>query len=149
MRRLERFWVHLGGATLVFDHRQDRADVRVGPVDHEQVREPRCRDAEIRERAIVPGISNSLTIATDDIDRGQVLGGGKTSRHDNGINFPYLIDLQARRSRISTSRSTKTAQDPSPLPRGIDIVFKDLDSFHRRQIRSGNCRPSFDDPIIP
>ena len=72
---------------LVLDHREDRAVVGVGPVQHEQVREPGGRDAQVRLRAVVPRVVDAATVATDHVDRRQVLRRREAGREDDRVDL--------------------------------------------------------------
>jgi len=70
---------------LVLDHLDDRVGVGVRPVEHEQVREARRRDALVGLGTLAPGVGDREPAAAGDVDRREELRRGEAGGQDQRV----------------------------------------------------------------
>ena len=79
-----------GEFRLALEHDHDLATVRARPVEHEEIREPRHRDAEIRPRLVRPMVLQRPAATTDDAEAGEVVRRLEPGRHNDDIDGSLL-----------------------------------------------------------
>ena len=61
------------------------AQVRVRPVQHAEVRQPRHRDAVQRAGAVLPSVGEGVAVGAGDADRVQEVDGAEARGEDDGV----------------------------------------------------------------